>query len=207
MFQYIKIGDLTSTGYSKANQTDSELLLPANGDAHLPSFSIEEIRQLEMGLEPHLSQEDEDELLKDSTRDFADWITNFIRRVILLLENLPEEGPNGQTGGASEAQLVDAVTGCCSQICVHLSEPLFDLVLDMMFEYASTNARSNAVRAVHQLVQCVANANAPKTLAKFIPFCTTNIRLELENGASSTRTTSASRPVPSDATLHWSMYL
>lgn len=99
---------------------------------------------------------------------------------------------------------MDAVASACSQICVHLSEPLFDLVLNMVFDYATTNVRANAVRAVHQLVECVANADAVKTLAKFMPFCTRNIRVELEHGASSLRTTSTSNPIPSDATLHWS---
>lgn len=84
------------------------------------------------------------------------------------MENLPDEGPNGQSGGATESELydfiyfcyitywfpvqvVDAVAGACSQICVHLSEPLFDLVLKMVYDYASTNVRMNAVRAIHQL--------------------------------------------------------
>jgi hypothetical protein len=103
-------------------------------------------------------------------------------------------------------QLVDAVTNACSQICIHLSDSLFDLVLNMIFDYASTNVRPNAVRAVHQLVECVANAHPEKTLAKFVPFCIHNIEVELENGASSTRTTSTlSTPLPSDATFHWSM--
>lgn len=74
----------------------------------------------------------------------------------------------------------------------------------MVFDYASTNVRPNAVRAIHQLVECVANANPAKTLAKFLPFCLRNIRLELEHGASSLRTTGMSNPLPSDATLHWS---
>jgi hypothetical protein len=86
-----------------------------------------------------------------------------------------------------------------------LSDSLFDLVLNMIFDYASTNVRPNAVRAVHQLVECVANAHPVKTLAKFVPFCIKNIEVELENGASSTRTTSTfSTPLPSDATFHWS---
>ena len=101
---------------------------------------------------------------------------------------------------------MDAVTIACSQICIHLSDSLFDLVLNMIFDYASNNVRPNAVRAVHQLVECVANAHPAKTLAKFVPFCIRNIDVELENGASSTRTTSTfSTPLPSDATFHWSM--
>lgn len=92
----------------------------------------------------------------------------------------------------------------CSQICAHLSEPLYDLVLNMVYDYATTNVRSNAVRAIHQLVECVANANPGKTLAKFLPFVSRNIEYELENGASSLRSTTSSTPLPSDATLHWS---
>jgi proteasome activator subunit 4 len=105
---------------------------------------------------------------------------------------------------AVPAQVVDAVTGALSQICVHLSEPLYDLVLNMVFDFASNNVRSNAVRAIHQLVECVANADPVKTLAKFFSFCETNIITELEHGASSLRTTVDSRPLPSDTTLHWS---
>jgi proteasome activator subunit 4 len=77
----------------------------------------------------------------------------------------------------------------------------------MIFDYASTNVRSNAVRAIHQLVECVANANPVKTLGRFLPLCSRNIRVELENGASSLRTTSSSTPLPSDATLHWSSFV
>ena len=181
--------------------------------------------------EPLYTDAEEDAMIKESTANFADWVSNFIRRVILLLDNLPEEGTDGTLrGGESEGkflafilgreeragtqlknfvihavQVIDAVAGACSQICVHLSEPLFDLVLNMVYDYASTNVRSNAVRAVHQLVECMANANPEKTLAKFVPFCARCIRIELEHGASSLRTTSTSNPIPSDATLHWSM--
>lgn len=76
----------------------------------------------------------------------------------------------------------------------------------MIYDYASVNVRSNAVRAIHQLVECVANANPEKTLAKFFPFCEATIHAEIEHGASSARTTSTSTPLPSDATLHWSEF-
>lgn len=101
--------------------------------------------------------------------------------------------------------MVDSVTNACSQICAHLSEPLFDLVLDMIFDFASNNVRPNAVRAVHQLVECVANAHPVKTLKKFFSFCVRNIYIELDSGASSVRTTSLqATPMPADATFHWS---
>lgn len=43
-------------------------------------------------------------------------------------------------------------------------------------------------------------------LHRFLPFCAINIKAELEHGASSIRTTSSSRPLASDATLHWSKF-
>jgi len=76
----------------------------------------------------------------------------------------------------------------------------------MVFNYASTTVRSNAVCAVHQLVKCVANPDPVKTLAKFSPHCSRDIRTELDNGASSLRTIPSPTPRPSDATLHWSEF-
>ncbi|KAI5124439.1 hypothetical protein M0805_008323 [Coniferiporia weirii] len=209
--QYIKFGDLTTAEDQPETTTDTES--PAETRRmgfETPSESKPSLTFMDMADsgEPEytLTPAEEDALLRESTASFADWISSFIHRVILLLENLPEEGTDGTLrGGESEAQVIDAVAGACSQICVHLSDSLFDLVLNMVFDYASTNVRSNAVRAVHQLVECMANANATKTLAKFMPLCTRNIVIELEHGASSLRTTSTSNPIPSDATLHWNL--
>jgi len=170
----------------------------------LPTFPSHIVNGNIHDVEPILSDEDEDALLKDTTATLAGWVDSFIRRVIQLLENLPEEGENGSIGG-TEMQVVDDVAGACTQICMHLSEPLYDLVLNMVYNYASTSVRSNAVCAIHQLVECVANGDVVKTLDKFFPLCYQNIRTELENGASSLRTTSASSPLPSDATLHWNL--
>ena len=78
------------------------------------------------------------------------------------------------------------------------------MVLNIIYDYATTNVRANAVRAIHQLVECLSNANAARALDKFFPICSYNVRVELENGASSLRTTSLSTPLPSDTTLHWS---
>ena len=52
-----------------------------------------------------LTKEEEDAILRDTAGTFADWVTAFLHRVILLFENLPEEGPNGTAGGATEGEL------------------------------------------------------------------------------------------------------
>ncbi|KZT06355.1 uncharacterized protein LAESUDRAFT_653878 [Laetiporus sulphureus 93-53] len=200
--QYIKFGEMTSEESNKPIDVDM-----GRATADAPSLDVTAFPQgIESSEDVQLTKDEEDAILKNMSTTFADWVAAFLRRVILLFENLPEEGADGTAGGATEVQLVDAVCGAFSQICVHLSQPLYDMVLNMVFDYASENVRSNAVRAIHQLVECIANADPAKTLAKFVPFCDRNIRIELEHGASSLRTTSpSSTPLPSDATLHWNL--
>ncbi|KAJ7169566.1 hypothetical protein C8R46DRAFT_1162360 [Mycena filopes] len=181
--QYIMFADTTHHQLESASR-------PTSPPTLIPSFSLDDLQSdTEF---PRLSDEDEDLLVQDTTGSFADWVTQFIRRVYQLQENLPEEG-----GGASEVQVVDAVGRACQTICAHLSEPLYDLVLNMVYDYASTNVRSNAVRGIHLLIEALANASPKKCLAKFFPLCERNIRID------SLRTTSVSSPIPSDATLHW----
>ena len=59
---------------------------------------------IEPGMEGSLSRQEEDALLKDSTGDLPAWIANFIRRLILLLENLPDEDSSGNADGATEGK-------------------------------------------------------------------------------------------------------
>lgn len=56
---------------------------------------------VEPGEETQLSPEEEDAVLRDVTSSFADWVASFLRRVILLFENLPEDGA---AGGATEGK-------------------------------------------------------------------------------------------------------
>ena len=59
---------------------------------------------VEAGSDTELTHEEEDAILRDTADTFASWVTAFLRRVILLFENLPEEGPNGTAGGATEGE-------------------------------------------------------------------------------------------------------
>ena len=88
-------------------------------------------------------------------------------------------------------------------MCSQLSPTLFDLALDIVFQQVTTSIRSNSARVVSQLTGCFARADSRKTLKKFFPLCALNIRLEIEQGASSVRTTSTNTPIESDITLHW----
>ncbi|EMD41658.1 hypothetical protein CERSUDRAFT_110231 [Gelatoporia subvermispora B] len=206
--QHIKFGELVRQSGEQSLAVDIDVAPPSS--SRVPQLEFDKfpdgIDGMADGVDGDYDAGIEDGDIVDSTGSFADWVASFLRRVILLFENLPEEGANGSAGGPTEVQLIDSVCSAFSQICVHLSEPLYDMVLNMVYDYATANVRSNAVRAIHSLVECVTNANPAKTLAKFVPFCERNIHTELEHGASSLRTTSSgSVPLPSDATLHWNL--
>jgi len=96
--QYIKFGDLTSRSITLSADVDSS----APADVDIPNgfssiFLGDAHTEAELNDGPLLSMDEEDALLRESTAGFPDWIASFIRRVILLFDNLPEEA-----GGATE---------------------------------------------------------------------------------------------------------
>lgn len=134
-----------------------------------------------------------------------DWVTSLFRRVFSLYENLPEEGGRrGTTGGKTEEAVLKSIKNMLDVVCLHLSEPLFDLVLKIVYEYVTSTTRANAVRAISQMIACLARTNPEKTIDRFLPYCAEQIKEELKHGASSIATTSSHSAVPSDTTLHWS---
>lgn len=84
-----------------------------------------------------------------------------------------------------------------------LDNKLFEQSLDQICEYATTTTRANAVDAIGELVRNLASASGDKTFAKLFPLAKQRITQELRAGASSTRTTTTSIPLPADAALHW----
>lgn len=170
---------------------------------------------------PVLSKEEERSIVRDSTASFAgdfyfpcfivvseplpDWVTLLVRRVLALYENLPEEGgKKNTTGGKQEENMLKSIKSMMDVVCLHLSDQLFDLVLNLLFDYAMSNAKSNAVQAFGQLIACMARVKPEQTIAKFLSPCISQVEEELKHGASGVRTTSVHAAVPSDTTLHWS---
>jgi len=208
------IGDIS--GLSSGDLSEDEM--DVGGDAQTLDGSREQYV---------LSKAEERALARDSTASFAgsysglcifvfnilttytcfltDWVTSLFRRILALYENLPEEGgKKNTTGGKQEEGVLNAIKGMLDVVCMHLSDQLFDLVLNLVFDYAMTNAKSNAVRPFGQLVSCLARVQPDRTIAKFLPFCIGQIQDELWHGASSVPTTSSHAAMPSDTTLHWS---
>lgn len=217
--QHIKLGDLSIHQSGIPLTDDAGPMEIDDDDTQLPAG-------VETGM-PALSRSEERALTRDSTAGFAggrtvpalmaslliiafliDWVVALFRRVLALYENLPEEGGRkNTTGGKSEEGVLKSIKNMMDVVCLHLSDQLFDLVLNLVFDYATTNAKSNAVRAFGQLVACLARVKPEKTLSKFMPYCSMQIEEELKHGASSTRTTSTHSVIPSDTTLHWSKFM
>ncbi|KAG6817600.1 hypothetical protein H0H87_006228 [Tephrocybe sp. NHM501043] len=201
--QHIKVGDLTqySTGISYSS-SDADVI---NDDE----------RDFGQGADtdiPVLSKEEERSLVRDTTASFAangvnlDWVTSLVRRILALFENLPEEGGRrNTTEGKQEENVLKSIKAMMDVVCLHLSDELFDLVLSLLHNYATTNAKSNAVTAFGQLIACMARVKPDKTTAKFLPYCISQIEEEIKHGASSVRTTSSHAAIPSDTTLHWNL--
>jgi len=215
--QNIKIGDLSSTqsGLSFSSDAPGESM-DVNDEIRLPDGT-------ELGASPTLSKAEERTLVRESTAGFAgafyplidvltglissavDWVTSLFRRVLSLYENLPEEGgKRNTTGGKQEESVIKSIKSMLDLVCLHLSDPLFDLVLKLVYDYVTANAKSNAVKAIGQMISSLALAHPSKTIDKFLPFCLSQIKDELKHGASGVRTTSSHVAIPSDTTLHWS---
>ncbi|KAF8559342.1 hypothetical protein OG21DRAFT_1402974 [Imleria badia] len=200
--QHVKVGDISmhQAGFALSGDTPSEDLIDLDNDG----------TPLPEGVETSpfvaLSREEERALVRESTSGFADWVASLFRRILALYENLPEEGGRKKTtGGKTEEVVLKSIKSMADVVCLHLSDQLFDLVLNLVYNYATTNAKSNAVRAFGHLVACLARAKPQQTIDKFLPFCVSQIQEELKHGASSVRTTSTHESVPSDTTLHWNM--
>jgi proteasome activator subunit 4 len=106
------IGELSGDDTPDAEQIQTakeKKTLMQKGLNGFPSFKLDGFgfsnSEESLELEPRLSDDLEDVLLKESTSSFASWVHAFVRRVVLLLENLPEEGASGSSG-ATESELM-----------------------------------------------------------------------------------------------------
>src|ERR1700754_3736255 len=99
--------------------------------------------------------------------------------------------------------MLASIKSALDMVCQHLSDEVFDVVLRQTYDYASTTARANAIRAFGQLVASLARVQPEKTLDLFLPLCSKRIEEELAHGASGVRTTSSHSPNPTDTVFHW----
>lgn len=87
-------------GSSKPVDMDTGMSAPQS-----PGVTVNLPDRISFGEEEHYTKDDEDALVVSMSTQFADWIASFLRRVIILFENLPDEGANGNAGGQTERKL------------------------------------------------------------------------------------------------------
>ncbi|ETS62890.1 hypothetical protein PaG_02652 [Moesziomyces aphidis] len=151
------------------------------------------------------SPQQEDDQLRISTAEFDPWLSAFFQRVLSLFETLPEEGKGGRTGGKAEEQVINMVMAASDGLCRAMSPYLLEKSFAKIADYCANTVSATSVRVIGSLVGCFARADGRMVLKRLLPQCIANIRAEIANGASSTRTTSTSLPASSDATLHWNL--
>ena len=95
--QYIKFGELEGKDVSVPLDMDTGLTITQH---ELINLQLPD--KISFSEEDHYSKDEEDSLVISMSQQFADWVAAFLRRVILLFENLPEEGANGNAGGQTE---------------------------------------------------------------------------------------------------------
>ena len=78
---------------------DTGMILPQS-----PKMELKLPGHMDLADEGEYSKEEQDSFVITMSEQFADWVAAFLRRVILLFENLPEEGANGNAGGQTEGK-------------------------------------------------------------------------------------------------------
>lgn len=162
-----------------------------------------EIDQYEQSTGPVLSREEEDQLTRESTADFPEWISKFFRAVLALYDHLPEPGRSGRAGGKLEETMISTITVACDFVLGQASPAIYDVALQIFSKHVVSAPKLNSAKAIGHLAACFGRADPRKALEAFLPVCISNIQIELENGASSIRTTSTSTPIESDTAFHW----
>ena len=108
MSQYIKFGELTPTEKGGEFDVDTGLPVPQKR-----SMAIRLPDNIAFEDEEQFSKDEEDAILVGMSAQFADWVAAFLRRLITLFENLPEEGgTTGAAGGQTEGLSIQFSQSC-----------------------------------------------------------------------------------------------
>ena len=197
----VKIDDLTRV--EALEDIDSQGGMSMNGVQEATPPPVVDIDDLDSESGPRLSRNEEDSITRESTADFPEWISKFFRAVLALYDNLPEPGRSGKAGGKLEESMISTLTVACDFVLGQSSPAIYDIALQIFCKHVIGSPRNNSARAIGHLAACFGRADPAKAIAAFLPVCIASIKTELENGASSTRTTSTSTPIESDNAFHW----
>ncbi|KAI8988823.1 hypothetical protein BDB01DRAFT_842338 [Pilobolus umbonatus] len=194
-------------------KTIASLMFISTSLMSIPIFDLTRYTSPDHSLSDHIDLEDpaaqlprttEDYLAQCTTAQFEEWLAKFLRRVFTIFDNLPQENRKKQSGSTMEAGLTQMLLHACDIVFGQLSDELYDMALRSVVDFVSDRVLPNAVRAAGLLCDTITSANPKKAGKILIPLCITHIQTELEHGAASTVSHSASSNiVQSDSTFHW----
>jgi Proteasome-substrate-size regulator, mid region len=108
----VKIADLTRPEAQEITRRGSVISYHETGQGGLddrddPDVAI--VVESSNGEIPKLSLAQENQLIRESTVGFPDWVEKFFKAVLALFDNLPEPGKSGRTGGKLEESMTSSL--------------------------------------------------------------------------------------------------
>ncbi|KAK5011172.1 Proteasome activator BLM10, partial [Cryomyces antarcticus] len=160
---------------------------------------------VEVDYEKELTDNDEELILRSSTTGFAEFVSSFLGRVFILLQNLPDA--SRVKSGSPEENVVNTLPATFTPLLAALSPELYELALGKISQFVTNHVVHQARDAMAFICNAVVKINPKVALARLLPDLIGNIRTEIdENGAGSTRTTGA-EILPRDRALVWHISL
>ncbi|KAF9978770.1 hypothetical protein BGZ73_000417 [Actinomortierella ambigua] len=126
----------------------------------------------------------EDAKRRASTIEFEEWLAKFLRRIIVLFENFPDDNI-GSGRGATEKSLQTTATYTFDILFNNLSPQLRERAAKTMVDFITETPLTNASKATSMLISTWASTYREACLKKLWPICEREIRSEIEHGASS----------------------
>ncbi|KAJ3341432.1 hypothetical protein HDU93_004833 [Gonapodya sp. JEL0774] len=143
-----------------------------------------------------------DQLVRESTVGFEDWLIKFLEQVFKMLDNLPQNF-HTSTRQTVESNVIQMLLHTVELVFSQLSPELHRIALERVYRFASGSVITNATKCIGVISSLTsAGWGAEQMLAKFLPTALQMITAEMESGAGS-KWSPANEPMPSDFTLHW----
>jgi proteasome activator subunit 4 len=108
----VKIDDLTRPDAQEKSRRGSVISYQEAGQEGLDDREDAHVAIVvdgENGEMPQLSPAQENQLVRESTAGFPDWVEKFFKAVLALFDNLPEPGKSGRPGGKLEESMTSSL--------------------------------------------------------------------------------------------------
>ena len=157
----------------------------------------------EVDYETELTDQDEELIVRSSTAGLSEFLSSFLGKVFVLLENLPD--PARIRSGSPEENIINTLPATFTPLIAALSPELYDLALSKIVDFVGNHVIHQAKDAMAFICNSLCKVAPEKALKKLIPLLISAIRTEIdENGAASTRNTSTD-VLPRDRGLVWNV--